>query len=299
MPRFIDILIEKFLDELRGSNWWSLTQNSQFALNLLKFPRAKIGIAEGDSWFDYRFTSKFIHGTGEDLIGHLCENGELNVVRLSFAGDTLEGMSGEPQLTNFRKVFDMLRESHFAKPDFVIFSGGGNDMAGEGGVHLKTILTPTGLDRDKVRQKFDELMSHFRTMIGNVRSVDAKIPIFLHGYAYPIPDRRKVEIPIEVAHHDVYLKLAGPWLKPAFDGTQITEVDQQKIVIELIDLFNETLGNLANEFENVFYIDLRGCLPKPPYSGYQEDWANELHPTSEGFRKIAKSMKKVILDHSK
>jgi lysophospholipase L1-like esterase len=286
---------------LKNSKYWPLTQNNGFFDNAIRYPKGIIGLAEGDSWFDYDYISKLIHFDGPDLIGHLCRDGEFNVLRLSFAGDTLAAMACEPQLSNVTEVMKLLRKlegwigDERFRPKFVMLSGGGNDMSGNHGKQLRNFLTAEGLNELRAFHSIDvDFRAHFETLIANVRSVDPTVPIFLHGYAYPVPDGRGVRNP----HLPVEFDFEGPWLKPAFDFYAIPETERFRIMIRLIDRFNEMLMKLiadrAESDGHLHLIDLRDCFPKPPYPEYMEDWTNELHPTSDGFRRIAERFRDAI-----
>ena len=51
---------------------------------------------------------------------------------------------------------------------------------------------------------------------------------------------------------------------------------------QFIDSFNAMLAGLEGKYPDcVHYVDLRGTLPTIDL------WANELHPTKEGFGKLA------------
>ena len=56
----------------------------------------------------------------------------------------------------------------------------------------------------------------------------------------------------------------------------------------LVDEINDMLQSIVGhpEFSHVIYIDLRGTL-RDDLSVYQEDWANELHPSSTGFSLVS------------
>jgi hypothetical protein len=62
----------------------------------------------------------------------------------------------------------------------------------------------------------------------------------------------------------------------------------------LIERFNAMLKGVAalSAFPHVTYVDLRGTLPTGP--GYKTWWANELHPTRKGFRKVAEKFVTVL-----
>gem|GEM_PF-3773505 len=255
---------------LKNSKYWPLATNNLFFDNSVRHPGAIVGLAEGDSWFDYEFISRFVHFDGADLIGHLSRGGEFNILRLSFAGDTLRDMAGEPQMTNLREVMrlmtmldDWIGRERF-RPKFVLLSGGGNDMSGNHGVRLDKFLDAGGLDEHKVFHAIDvEYRRQFDRLISNVRDVDETVPIFLHGYAYPVPDGRGVRSP----NMPIEFDFEGPWLKPAFDRHGISFETGCEIMVRLIDRFNAMLAKLAAEYAEhdgrVHHIDLRGSFPNP------------------------------------
>lgn len=255
---------------------WGMAHNIAFFIDRLALhPRAFSGVAMGDSWFDYDFTAMYLDGGGHDLIDHLDHSGLVNVFRLSVAGDTLEHM------VNGRQMDSTLQAIKVIGPDFVMVSGGGNDLTGTDGVRLERFLTPTGLSRTMIEYTYRK---SYQTLIDEVRKVDADVPVFLHGYAHAMPDGRCVNHPFR--DHP----LAGPWLKPAFDRKGIPADQRTTIVVELFDLFNAMLRDLAVENPGVHHVDLRSVLKPTPI-----DWANELHPTSAGFKKVANAFERAIL----
>ena len=65
--------------------------------------------------------------------------------------------------------------------------------------------------------------------------------------------------------------------------------------MQLIDRFNAMLSATVTkvpQFKHVEYLDLRGTLPWG--STYQKFWANELHPTPEGFEAVTKKFAALI-----
>ena len=93
-----------------------------FKLRRQLFPDALVGIAEGDSWFDYApaFVGNPFLG---DLINQLNKSKKLNILRIAIAGDTLENMTygtlfPSPQL---QLTLEFIRKY---QPDFFYFLAG-------------------------------------------------------------------------------------------------------------------------------------------------------------------------------
>ena len=56
---------------------------------------------------------------------------------------------------------------------------------------------------------------------------------------------------------------------------------------DIMDRFNEMVRSLTTlpDLAHVRFIDLRGTLSNR-LADYKDWWANELHPTGEGFKKL-------------
>lgn len=251
---------------------WFVPHNIEYFVNkVMRYPTAPVLVAEGDSWFDYDFTAWFVDKGGRDLLDHLGEGGRYNILRMGIAGDTLQNEA------HGRRIHDAVEAVRLLKPDAFLFSGGGNDFAGQGGCHLVNLLSPAGLDQDKARECIAvKSCADYKAMIEAIRSVDPSLPIFVHGYAYARPDGRAVELLLK--RHP----FAGPWLQPAFDKMGVPEQVRQGVIIELLDMFNTILDGVAHRCPGVYHIDLRDVLQPTT-----DDWANELHPTNTGFHKVA------------
>ena len=91
-------------------------------------------MAHGDSWFDYPLDGNGISFTDTDIIAKLRPIGTPNslIVNISHHGDsTIDEMSWPKQ----QRMLQVLKDSHNwvtgGKPDAILLSGGGNDIAGD------------------------------------------------------------------------------------------------------------------------------------------------------------------------
>jgi lysophospholipase L1-like esterase len=254
--------------------------------------RPLVAVAEGDSWFDYK---PAYLGGGRDLLGHLQSFGNVVVSRVSQAGDTLENMvygsdyggGFKPKPSQIEKTVAAITK-HDA--DLVLFSAGGNDVAGK---ELEAFLNhaDSGMTRfraDYLKIMFGDVFPRaFAEFIRRVRTAKPNIPIFLHGYDYAVPDGRGVKIPL------VGWTFVGPWLRPPMTRKRIVDnAERQATINEMIDQLHSMLAAVASQHAGVHHINLRGTLRSD--DEYKEDWANELHPTSDGFRLIAQKFESAI-----
>jgi hypothetical protein len=273
--------IEELSAEARANHIAS--SNASFEWRQRAYPRSVVGVAEGDSWFDY-VPAWFEDPVKGDLIGHLHATRRYNIFRVAAAGDTLENMvwgteyaeaSWTPRTPQLEQT---LHEIERKQPQIFLFSGGGNDFAGS---ELEGLLNHAESGLPALREAhaeyvFGEVVPRaIETLIGRVHAAKRDLHVFLHGYAYAIPDGRGV---IRITPG---WQFYGPWLRPAFTKKRILELaEMQAILRGLVDRFNAALAAVARRHARVHYIDLRPVIT-------ERHWANELHPTARGFGLVA------------
>lgn len=238
----------------------------------------KLVVAHGDSWFDYPI--------GTDIIDCLRRFHGYRVVNHARAGDTLENLVYGTRFDPGRgyralpsRFGDVLADLRKHRARVLLFSGGGNDVAGE---EFAQFLEHAGADLGTLRR------AHARHVIGVLfgrvlsdmveRATRAApgVQVFSHGYGYPHPDGRGVGLGIG-------LSFIGPWLRPALAAKRIdAETEGASIVRELIDMFNDTLAQVARDHANFHYIDLRGVIGESPRA-----WVNELHVRNSVYGAVA------------
>ena len=242
-------------------------------------PATGLLIAEGDSWFDYPFN---------DVLSLLEDEHGFDVEAVAHKGDTVEEMAyGDGQFDDFVRLLERVLKRGQV-PDAVLISGGGNDIAGDEFAillnHALSGLPP--VNDDIVRGVVDvRLRNAYVFLISGItevaqRYLNRPLPIVMHGYDHAIPDGRGVL--------GGWGALPGPWLQPGLhEKGHLSLGGNRTIVRSLIDTFNAMLKQVAAlpGFSHVTYVDLRGTLSQG--AGYKKDWANELHPTKDGFKAVA------------
>jgi len=286
---------KRSLFELSNRNFDQRAMSSQqgVALSAGAVP-VLIGVAQGDSWFDY-VPAFFEDPLNGDLLGHLHRTERYNIFKAATAGDTLENMSygtgvGGDGSAKPPEIDTALNAVKTVQPAFYLLSAGGNDMAGSNGVNLEFYLNHALTNLAPLRD--NRVVETFTTfnraalefIIQKVKAAKPGIEIFIHGYDYAIPDGRPVfKAPFG-------WNFIGPWLLPAFERQRRSPASTRQTIIKtLIDRHNETIASLANADPQVHHIDCRGVL-----DSNTTDWANELHPTAKGFGKIAAKFDQVL-----
>lgn len=238
-------------------------------------------LAEGDSWFDYPLF---------DTLDALEDEYGYDIKSVAHRGNTLEDMAyTQEQGFEFTRKLDKMK-SYGLTPKCILLSAGGNDIAGDTfSLIINHINSPIkGSDKDILQAIINKrLKIAYITLISKISHLcmdryQKKIPILIHGYDSPYVDGRG------------FLGggwiLPGPWLEPGFREKGFSDVTTCNLIIyEIIETFNGMLHDLANlpNFKGfVHYINLQGTL-KNDKKNYRKYWADEMHPSKEGFKIIA------------
>lgn len=229
-------------------------------------------VTEGDSWFDYP--------PHPNIIDWLESEGRWAFKRLEKSGDTVRNIATG---ANLAMVATIARRE---KPECILLSAGGNDLfvpipekpelrwiwralvPFEPRKSAAEHLNPAAWDEKKTEIRLDLLR-----IIGQLGEL---APIIAHGYDYLIASGVKVR-------YDGF-RLSGPWILPSMEERGINDpVFQREILRVLIDEYNEVLAALERTYpESFIHLDLRGTLSP------ERDWLNEIHPTEDGFRRVAR-----------
>lgn len=240
-------------------------------------------LCEGDSWFSL---SAIPSG---NLLSHLKFAETTLVYNLASPGDTIRGISdisGNPRLKKL-----ILEENPLTKWDAIFISAGGNDLIGRvnqiicrpspgAGGHLLDYINLLELANLKI-----EIQDGYKRIAAlRDQSQHPDTPIVTHIYDYPTPREAK-------AKFLGLIGIAGPWFYPAFKQSDIP----QNLWISLTDHVFEWLGgviiDLSGKLSNFHVItNTRETLTRARIgtTGPDGDWENEIHPTNEGYKKLAR-----------
>lgn len=254
-------------------------------------------VAEGDSWFDYS-EPRLSFSWRIDVLKVLDSRYGYDVRSVAHFGHTLESMAYDSsQLAEVAHELEKLRvRGTMPRLKAILLSAGGNDVAGpELGV-LMNHANAVRNERDPSSKVFAEKMilelldvritnawisflTALTELTKRANPGGGAIPIVIHGYDHPIPDGRG------------WLggggPLPGPWLEPAFVRKGYRDQDKNREqMARLIKYYNVVLSRIVNlgRFPHVYLVHTEGLLRS---GNHEDDWINELHPTDEGFRKVA------------
>ena len=236
-------------------------------------PTPLVMLAHGDSWFDYPLSGNGLSLTSTDLIAQLESMGTINpaIMNVSHFGDaTSEEMSWPKQ----QRMLDSLNDPHNwlrgGKPDAFLFSGGGDDIAGNQFCIFLDYAGAgaTGLNATRFQEALGMVQASYMDLFAFRDRYAPAVPIFGHCYDFPIPN-------------GIHPDCAGPWLQPSLNYCGWDTAQGTAIVKQALMDFRALLVRLAADPANNFtLVETQGFLSPA-------DWANELHPYPQGFKTIA------------
>jgi hypothetical protein len=242
-------------------------------------------LAHGDSWFNYPLTGNGLPIGDTDIIAHLRKMGSPppRILNISHFGDATTDEMGLEKQKRLIKALTTPGNWLNGKPDAILFSGGGNDIAGDPFciyLNSKSSGLP-GLDATRFAGRLVSVEASYRDLFAFRDHFAAGVPILGHAYdlARPIPSPHP--------------PCTGPWMWPglSFNGWNIAEGTQ--IIHDALIAFRDMLLKLEASQQpnfNFTVIPTQGTLT-------YDDWANELHPYPPGFAKLADKFLSVLQSH--
>ena len=246
----------------------------------------RIGIiAEGDSWLAY--PRKWIAaGADINIVHHLEEtvasSDTVNLLRLASNGDEAVDMTSGKQ---FKKLYKTLKKNR-QFVNFLMFSGGGNDIVGKndmlpllneyepGFSHLDCI------NQTRFEQKLEAIVLAYRRLLALCEDVVPTAKVITHTYDIAKPWDQGAEF-------FWGLIKSKPWVYPYMVRRNIPRGLHLPVIEYMLKEFAARIIALSQESahsERLIVVDTQGTL-RP---GSTRDWLNEIHPTASGFKKIFK-----------
>jgi hypothetical protein len=252
-----------------------LRRQEKFRARVASGDTRAVLVSEGDSWFQFPIYL-------EDVIDQL--GTEFSIWSVDAAGDTLQNM-----VIDDAEYLHALREQRPAVRAF-LFSGGGNDIVGAdrgGNSSIMQIVrrfepgrpAEWYLETPAFAQKLGFIEGCYRAVLANVAAEFPALPVICHAYDYSIPGAP------DDPRDPIW---AGPdqWIGRPMRSLGITDPRlQREIVRVMIDRLTQRLQTLCGgntpggAFPNAWHVDARGTV--------RALWADELHPTDEGYGLVA------------
>jgi len=229
-------------------------------------------LAHGDSWFNYPLNGNSLSLTDTDIIAHLKHMGSPppKILNISHYGDATTDEMG---LIKQERLIAALRDPNnwlTGKPDAILFSGGGDDIAGDQFcIYLDYKNSGSqGLDTTRFAGRLASIQASYLDLFLFRDQYASHVPIFGHCYDYAHPMQ---------AHPPC----VGPWMLPSLTFTGWNVQEGTQIIHDALDRFRAMLSVMAASGNDFTMVATQGTLAAG-------DWANELHPYPPGFQKLAK-----------
>lgn len=227
-------------------------------------------VSEGDSWFAF---PAYLRRSVVSVLGAI-NHMQAYWLRRETSGDTVQNiMSGR----QYESLVDLFKEDD-VHIDAVLFSGGGNDIVGPEMLPLLNDYRPGMSALDCIHQenfalRLDAIEAAYLKLIALRDQHRPNVCIFTHAYDFAVPSGK----PVHFLFWDI-----GPWIVNMEIAKGIRDPAlQQEIITYMLTAFAGMQEKLEREHERIVYVRTQGTLDR------ESDWGDELHPTPQGFQKIA------------
>lgn len=271
----------------------TVTDISEFAEELQDGFYTKKILIEGDSWVSHPLVKNI-----EDQINNYKPDDYL-ILNLAEPGDEASSVF-KPHGRQMKKLKKLLNTEQWGDTfDLILLSAAGNDIVG-----------PEIITKGYVKNKRDfpnlygrELLtdSYYNT-VGSVSNgydrflhmrdnsvLNESTPVITHVYSYLTPR--------EVGTHIGDIMFNKGWIKRHLKHQGIKDKDEQSdIVIEMLDSLYRHLVMVEKKYNNFLVVDTRNVLSKNGVPDVERWWYDEIHPNSEGFKKVTNHIRKKAID---
>lgn len=242
-------------------------------------PTATKILAEGDSWFAYP-RRYFIFGAASNVVDQLGKSSKYVIYSTASNGDeAVSMMSGEQKHAMMKRI----RANNY---DFILFSGGGNDIVGRFDFDHLVDEKRSGMtafdciNKHRLDRKLNQIVAAYEELIERVAqySINQKTKIVTHTYDFAIPMKRGFEL------FDIF-PIGESWMYPILMDRKITDGQEQRLVVkEILTEFKKRLVTIQASYHDKFkVVDTQGLLT-------DSQWRNEIHPTPAGFKLVARKI---------
>ena len=221
-------------------------------------------LAVGDSWFWYPFNN---------LLGEIARRRPQQSIVVAGYNGAEAGEWNTKFAESIKVTFDFFARGPLVR--VLLLSGGGNDIVGTQNFPklLKANCSTCNQLADcyaagQPDAALAEIEGHYRTLIARFRGYNPGAVVVLHNYdkAWPTGDG-----------------VFGPadWLKVPMDGCQVPQELRAELFADLVDRLGLLQERMAGDpaLDRVLAVKTAGTLDG-------RGWANELHPTSKGFKRL-------------
>lgn len=246
-------------------------------------------LAEGDSWFTFGAVP------GSNLLFHIEVSKPTALVTIAKPGDTIIRMGDPDRMLQLRRLLAVPQFSYGW--DAILVSGGGNDLIDSAPDLLRRFAGKTSdpadyVDAAALRRLIADVQGAYASIVALRDSASSQSqgkPIYVHTYDYPTPRNSPARF--------LGAGILGPWLYPAFLLAEVPQPMWIALSDYLLDQLAQAILALDSQSGSralpaVSVVDTRNILKRARLGTIASDgdWANEIHPNTTGYRKLAKKL---------
>lgn len=250
--------------------------------------------AEGDSWFAYP-REWILFGADSNVIQCLDDHDDLIILNRASSGDEAAAMlAGNQKLEMFKAL-------NAQKFDVLLFSGGGNDIVGAYDFDFlirewdaAAFTNPKDcLHPDRVTRRLERIKDAYLEMVDLTRefSKNRNIKIVTHVYDWALPSPKGASFLGGLFQYDGGKSWMYPYLKAkGYYADAAGKALAPQVVKYLLSEFANRLREVQQANPDIFFVtETQGLLN-------ENEWLNEIHPTPDGFQKVADLIYKKIVE---
>lgn len=263
-------------------------------------------VADGDSWFSYSTYGPF--SPPQNIADYLETKHGFKVVNLASPSTRLFDFYDDdrgklpltcdkPRADSFRlnRLVAKLKRMAGKPPTAILLSAAGNDVVEERLLPLlnKKAAGQPPLKEPAVAATVDGLMQCWLERILDritaecERAFGAPVPVFIHGYDFPVPDCRYVAGVVSERNAWLYPSLKEmKYLTQTWNAYPTEGVPIMRDLIVRLNTMQARVAGLPRFKNHVFHVKLSENLSNLP-ADYEDHWENELHPSETGFTLLA------------
>lgn len=223
-------------------------------------------LACGDSWFSPERHRGLLHGI--DALG------SYHILNVSTGDGELGPMLDGARRARLRNLLD----DDTLGFELVLFSAGLGDLVGESLTALLRDLPaggqwPDALESQRVERRLSLVEHHLHELVDIRDDYRPSVEVLVHGFDFPTPGQgpRRLGAP----------PVGGSWMVPYLECRGVESRDDQRALVRhLLERLDQTLDSVARARRGLVHVRTQGTLDP-------SEWEDELHPTADGFARIA------------
>lgn len=244
-------------------------------------------LAEGDSWFSLGSVPY------ENLLKELEFPERTIVVSIAEPGDEIVRMASPKHVKHFKAL--VTRKQTAYRWDAILLSGGGNDLIDRADDIVRSGSTVDAcINQTQLRLCMTEVAAGYRALAEVRDSANSANPgarMVAHTYDRVTPRNAPALF--------FGLSVRGPYLYKAFVDKGVPDHLWTDLADRLMNTLADTILGLATgpkAIQGFEVVDTRGTLVAADLGTTKEsgDWLNEIHPTKNGYRKLAAKVAQAI-----